>query len=116
MGAIKKGVPENTPISSNYRSTGESFTTNQIYDKKALKGQLYRVFESFKVVPKTIIMVEVETGIMRPNICRYVKMFRKSESIQMIDRKLCKISKHRLGYLTTNIERFQPTNQLNLFE
>jgi len=116
MGATKKAMPKDTAIISNYRSTGEGFTTQQRYDKKEVTGQMKQVFESFKERPKTMLMVAFETGILRANLCRYVAKWRKSESIAIVTHSLCKISKHRAGYLSTNLELFPLSNQLNLFD
>jgi len=115
MGATKKAMPKDTAIISNYRSTGEGFTTTQRYDKKVSKGQVFRVFESLKDRPKTMLMVSNETGIERANICRYVATWRKSETIKIVEKKLCLVSKFRASYLTTNPTLFPVSNQLSLF-
>jgi hypothetical protein len=79
--------------------------------------QMKRVFASLSEQPKTMLMVEVETGIMRSNICWYVREWRKSNNVAIVKLGICPISKHAgVQYLTTKPELFpnQP-NQLKLF-
>lgn len=71
-------------------------------------------FKAFLESPKTTLMVSVETGILRANLCRYISEWRKSNLIQSVKWDLCKISKHTASYLTTNPDLFPNTNQLKL--
>lgn len=66
------------------------------------KAQMKKVFKAFYEQPKTMLMVDRETGVNRANICRYVAMMRKENRITLVREGICKISKHRAGYLTTN--------------
>ena len=66
--------------------------------------QMKRVFAAFKRKPSTMLMVSIETGILRANICRYVAKWQKSNSIHLLKQGLCKVSKHRAGYYTTDPE------------
>lgn len=79
--------------------------------------QMKRVFASLLERPKTMLMVEVETGIMRSNICWFARDWRKSNSIAIAKLGVCPISKHGgVQYLTTNPKLFpNQSNQLNLF-
>ncbi len=53
--------------------------------------------------PKTMLMVAVETGIMRASICRYVSQLRRNDSIYLVRKGICEISKYPgVGYYTTN--------------
>jgi hypothetical protein len=80
---------------------------------KYFKGQMERVFAAFTSKPSTMLMVSIETGVLRANICRYVAKWQKSNSIQLLEQGLCKISKHRAGYYTTDNKLF--TQPLKLF-
>lgn len=83
---------------------------------KQIEPQMKRVFDAFFSQPKTMLMVEVETGILRPNICRYVSNMRKSQSIEIVRLGTCPISKYpRVQYLTTDPRLFPNSIQLNLF-
>ena len=79
------------------------------------KAQFEIVYKAFYNQPKSMKMVEVDTGIDRANICRYVKTLRKSDKIAIVKTKLCSITKHRAGYLTTNPDLFPKSNQYKLF-
>ena len=61
-----------------------------------------RVFKAFQSHPKTMLMVSVETGILRANICRYVAGWKRESRIGIATFGLCAISKHRAGFYTTN--------------
>ena len=80
---------------------------------KHFEVQMKRVFAAFKRKPSTMLMVSIETGILRANICRYVAKWQKSNSIHLLKQGLCKVSKHRAGYYTTDTNLF--TQPLKLF-
>lgn len=77
------------------------------------KAQMKRVFAALYRQPKTMLMVSIETGILRANICRYVAKWQKQGSIHLLKQGLCKVSKHRAGYYTTDTNLF--TQPLKLF-
>lgn len=64
--------------------------------------QTQRVFESFSVRPKTMLMVSIETGILRANICRYVAKMEKQGKIQRFKQGLCETSKYHAWYFSTS--------------
>ena len=79
--------------------------------KRQVKGtvfqaQMKRVFAALYRQPKTMLMVSIETGILRANICRYVAEWGKENSIKVVRKGICPISKHRAGFYTTNTELF----------
>jgi hypothetical protein len=82
-------------------------------EDKHFQGQMIRVFEAFRRKPSTMLMVAAETGILRANICRYVARWQKQGSIHLVRKGLCKVSKHRAGYYTTDAGLF--TQPLKLF-
>jgi len=94
----------NTPSNSLHNRQGKD---------KHFEVQMKRVFAAFKRKPSTMLMVSIETGILRANICRYVAKWQKSNSIHLLKQGLCKISKHRAGYYTTDTNLF--TQPLKLF-
>jgi hypothetical protein len=73
---------------------------------KYFEAQMKRVFAAFKRKPSTMLMVSIETGILRANICRYVAEWQKQGSIRLLKQGFCKISKHRAGYYTTDTNLF----------
>lgn len=66
------------------------------------RGQQKRAFKAFFERPKTMLMVSIETGILRANLCRYVAEWRKLNLIKVVAIKECKISKRRAGYYSSN--------------
>ena len=70
------------------------------------QAQMKRVFAALYRQPKTMLMVSIETGILRANICRYVAEWEKENRICIVRKGICPISKHRAGFYTTNPDLF----------
>lgn len=68
--------------------------------------QTTTVFNALFKQPKTMLMVSIETGILRANICRYIAEWRKENRICLAKKGFCPISKHRAGFYTTNPDLF----------
>ena len=81
-------------------------------EDKHFEVQMKRVFAAFKRKPSTMLMVSIETGILRANICRYVAKWQKNNSIHLLKQGLCEVSKHRSGYYTTDKNLFTQTLKL----
>ncbi len=64
--------------------------------------QYNRVFTALYKQPKTMLMVSIETGILRANICRYIAKMQEKESVVVVRKGICAVSKHRAGFYTTN--------------
>jgi len=79
----------------------KSFSTGQAKDS-TFHNQKQKVFKALLSYPKTMLMVSVETGIMRASICRYIAGFRQEDRIQIVSKGICPISRHRAGFYTTN--------------
>jgi len=73
---------------------------------KHFQAQMQRLFAALYRQPKTMLMVAVETGILRANICRYVAKWEKENRICIVRKGICPISKHRAGFYTTNPDLF----------
>ena len=80
------------------------FAGNKSSKDNDYTGQMKRVYKSFSERPKTMLMVSVETGILRANICRYISEWEKENSIELIKFGICPISKHRAGFYCTRKE------------
>jgi len=82
------------------------------------QAQMKRVFAALYRQPKTMLMVSIETGILRANICRYVAKWEKQNCIKIVRKGICPISKHRAGFYTTNPDLFpaivEPSNTVKL--
>ena len=94
----------NTPSNSLHKGQGKD---------KHFEVQTKRVFAAFERKPSTMLMVSIETGVLRANICRYVAKWQKGNSIHLLNQGLCKVSKHLAGYYTTDTNLF--TQPLKLF-
>lgn len=85
---------------------------------KHFQAQIKRVFSALYKQPKTMLMLSVETGILRANLCRYVAEWEKENRICIVRKGICSISKHRAGFYTTNPELFpaivEPSNTVKL--
>ena len=82
---------------------------------KHFEAQMEKVFKAFKKEPQTMLMVSVQTGILRANICRYVSTWEKQGRIAEVKNDPCKISKFPAGYYTTDPALFPESNQTKLF-
>ena len=84
----------NEPTQDVSISLGDSKDTKFISQKR-------KVLKAFSEYPKTMLMVSIETNVLRANICRFIAQWEKTNLIQLIEKKDCKISKHKAGYYTT---------------
>ena len=74
---------------------------------KHFQAQMQRVFTALYKQPKTMLMVSVEKGILRANICRYVAKWKKRDCIKIVRLGICPISKSTgVQFLTTNPDLF----------
>ena len=91
---------------------------NQQHDKNNhFNAQLRNVFKAFFESPKTMKEVDVETGVMRENICWYCRELRKQNKLFPVQKRRCKITQHpRVIAWTTNPNLVPESSaQLNLF-
>jgi len=58
----------------------------------------------------------IDTGIPLQNVCRYVSMLQKQNSIAVVRLDRCPISGETVEFLTTNPELFPKECQLKLWE
>ena len=61
-------------------------------------------------------MVAIFTGIPIQNVCRYVDMLRKTNSIAIVRIDKCQISGEMVEFLSTNPDNFPNDNQLRLWD
>ncbi|MBS1548913.1 MAG: hypothetical protein JSS94_03475 [Bacteroidetes bacterium] len=80
------------------------------------QAQMKRVYLALYKQPKTMLMVSVETGILRANICRYIAEWKRLNCIHEVKTGICPISKHRAGFYTTNPEMFPSIVELSKTE
>jgi hypothetical protein len=91
-------------------SQGEKVSVNE----KELQKQI--VLKAFANRPKTMKMVEVETGIQRTNFTALLNAMYSRNAIYKTYFSRCPISKRNgVGFYTTNEDYKLKLNQLNLF-
>lgn len=102
----------------NQNNNPKAFQHKRRVQDKHLEAQTKRVFAALYRQPKTMLMVAVETGIMRSNITRYIAKWRKQECIKIVRLGICPISKSTgVQFLTTNPDLFpfvEPSNTVKL--
>ena len=87
-----------------------------INEDDKFKEQARIVFDEFFKEPLTMKMVSVRCKIDRANICWFNRDLRHSGRIKAVHKGICKITKHRATYWTTNPEFFPDNSQLSLFD
>ncbi len=65
-------------------------------------AQQKRAFKAFFGPPKSMLEVEAETGIMRSNICWYVREWQERKSIKRVLTGVCSITKMKVGKYSSN--------------
>lgn len=85
---------------------------------KNKEAQFRRVRTSFMERPKTMMEVEVQTGVMRSNITRYVATMRRRLQIQIHHYGICPVTRASgVQFLTTDENLFiKPIVQPTLFD
>lgn len=87
---------------------------SQFKDTKFI-DQLNKVYNVFFEQPSTMKEVDIICGVMRENICRYVRTLRKAGKIYLINKRTCKVTKHTAGEYTTNPKLIPIDPQTKLF-
>jgi hypothetical protein len=101
-------------MESNQQNSPKDFLNKGQVKNKHFQGQTKKVFAAFRRQPKTMLMVDIETGIMRSNITRYVAKWKKQNCIKIVRLGICPISKSSgVQFLTTNPELFPAIVELS---
>lgn len=83
---------------------------------KEFKAQLQRVYRALIVKPMTMKEIDVCTGVMRENICRYISTLMEQNKIAIIKQRKCTITGFsRVNEYTADPDLFPQSNQLKLF-
>jgi len=53
---------------------------------------------AFSERPKSMLMVSIESGIFRANICRWISKMQRAGKIQLVKVGLCQVSKYKAGF------------------
>jgi len=79
--------------------------------------QLRQVYRYLFNHPSTMKETDKATGIMRENVCRHIATLRKNDSLYVMCRRPCHITKHVATVFTTNpvLVPKPDANQLKMF-
>ncbi|WP_194767855.1 hypothetical protein [Tamlana sp. I1] len=69
------------------------------------------VYSSFYAAPRTMLMVALDAGVFRANVCRYVAQFKNQNAIAEVKKGICEISKHPATYYSTNPKYFEDDDE-----
>lgn len=79
-------------------------------------NQLKTVLAVLKQKPMTMKEIDLSTGIMRENVCRYIDMLLDTGEIALIRKRKCSVTGYPfVNEYTGNKELFPKSNQLKLF-
>ncbi|ALM21005.1 hypothetical protein AAT17_07100 [Nonlabens sp. MIC269] len=86
-------------------------------DKNTIcQAQLKQVYNALLVKPMTMKEIDVYTGIMRENICRYIGKLVEQNKIAILRQRKCSITGfNHVNEYTANTDLFPKSNQLSLF-
>lgn len=78
-------------------------------------NQKTKYFDYLKTTIATNSMVSDATGIPQKNLTRFKREFEDAGTLSELYKGICKKTKHRATYLTTNPALFPQSNQLKMF-
>lgn len=78
--------------------------------KDTIKNQKSKVFLYLKLHTATATMVTEATGVPQKNVTRFKREFEKQGLLRELYKGLCKITKYRASYLSTNSKLFSLSN------
>ncbi len=79
------------------------------------RSQRRWVFKILKEFPQTTKMIQVNTGIPRENITRYISTLEKGKRITVVKKAPCEITAHLAKYYSSEQKYFTPETQSELF-
>ncbi|MDA0177205.1 hypothetical protein OOZ35_06845 [Mesoflavibacter profundi] len=83
---------------------------------KQFTAQLKRVYNALMQKPMTMKEVDIYTGVMRENICRYIDTLIEQNKIAIIRKRKCSITGYPyVNEYTANSSLFPKSNQLKMF-
>ena len=84
-------------------------------DKKFL-DQFNQTYEGFYKEPQSMKMLSIKLNIDRSSICWFCRTLRQKKQLGIAKKALCRITKRRVNFYTTNPALITPSNQLNIFD
>jgi predicted transcriptional regulator len=80
-----------------------------------IRSQRRIVYDILKDSPQTTKMLQVNTGIPRENITRYIATLEKAKKVTVVKKASCEITKHSAKYYSSEQKYFEPETQSELF-
>ncbi|MGK0414596.1 MAG: hypothetical protein ACJA2M_001915 [Polaribacter sp.] len=97
-------------------STTNTQSLNYKSYKQGKYSQLKLVFKALKQKPMTMKEVDVYTGVMRENICRYIDILIEQNKIALLRKpKYSVTGSDNVNEYTGNPDLFLKSNQLKMF-
>ena len=85
------------------KTTKGAFAPNSTHYKDSyIRLQKQTVLKYFREHTTTMYKCEKDTGVSRPNICRYIARFEKNGQITRLDKAVCPISGQMAYYFTAS--------------
>lgn len=85
-------------------------------DSATYNNQLQVTFDAFHEEPLTMLQVSKRTGILRANICWYIKHMKEQNKIALVRKGYCPHTRHPAGFYTTNPDLMPEKSQYELFQ
>ena len=85
-------------------------------NQQTYQTQFRKVFFELKREPQTMLEVSVKTGVLRANICRYIRTLRKQNKVAATKIGKCSISKNEAHFYATNQAMFPAKTQMDMSE
>lgn len=79
------------------------------------KNQIRQTYACLKEYPKTTKMIQVETGIPRENLTRYIAYLEKHNLVATVKRAPCEITGYVAKFYSTEKKYLHPEKQSELF-
>jgi len=89
---------------------------NDVENQHPKGNELMAVYEYLQTHIATSTMAAVALNIYRPNLCRRKRKLEKAGLLVEVKEGICKVTRCRAAFLTTNPAWFPISLQLNLFQ
>lgn len=80
-----------------YSQSLKNLQINKAQDKQ-IRTQKEIVFNSIASEAKTMLMIFIDTGIVRANTCRYINELQDEGRVKLAYKTFCKATGYRAGY------------------
>ena len=97
-------------------TNSQSLNKFQQAKDKNFQAQLNKVYQAFMEKPRTMKEVDICTGVMRENVCRYVNTLLSQKRIAVRRKRKCNVTGYPyVNEYTGDPALFPKTDQLQMF-